>query len=54
MMCRIGLDLYARRSIPGLLVPGLLILLIITEVCHCFQINSECKLRRIFKNARVF
>lgn len=34
-MCRIRLELYAQRSPPDLLVLGLLLIIIITDVFHC-------------------
>ena len=36
MMCRIRLELYATRSTRDLLVLGLLLLLLVKYVLHCF------------------
>jgi hypothetical protein len=53
-MCHIRLELYALRNTRDLLIPRLLLSIIIERAYHCLLTFSDRKIRKIFKNQKLF
>ena len=53
-VCHIRLELYALRNTRDLLIPRLLLSIIIERAYHCLQTFSDCKIRKNFKNQKLF